>query len=653
VDGSDGRRRRAAAAAVVVPLWLVSCTGGTPGDGPKEGRVIAFDMRGGDAWAWTERVAGTADCDGVRLRVNDAEPAEVAVDGGRFSATVDLVPGENRVVATCPGGARAEIAFTERLDARPTARIRTSLRGGVVTFDAGASEPGAFDGAPLKDLAWAERPGNPARLELDRTSGGRTTAQAPSTDGEYYVTLTVTDVRGRIDRSTTYFVVEHGTSRLPDMAVENPAWVDAAIVYGVVPALYGDEGFRSVAAKIPYLAELGANAIWLSPVNVSPPGDFGYAVQDYFDLNPDYGTTDDFRHLVETAHAHGIRVLMDFVPNHVSDEHPYSVDAATYGEASRYHDFFDRDEQGHITHYFDWSNLDNLNYDNPEVRRMVTEAFAYWVREFDVDGFRVDAAWGVEQRRPDFWPGWREELKRIKPDLLLLAEATARDPYYFSNGFDAGYDWTEDLGRWAWQGAFDAPEIIDEWLDGALLNAPKGYDPDALIFRFLNNNDTGTRFADAYGIDLARPAAALLLTLPGIPEIYTGEEVAASYLPYSALTPLDWKDPHDLRPYYRTLIELRLATPALRSRDWARVETRPGGSIYAYVRTATGAAPVLVVLNFADATGVEVPLDGPLAAFAGGRVRDLLTGERLAFDAGPAKVPMEAFSARILQLEDP
>jgi glycosidase len=80
------------------------------------------------------------------------------------------------------------------------------------------------------------------------------------------------------------------------------------------------------------------------------------------------------------------------------------------------------------------------------------------VRDIGVDGFRMDVAWGVKGRRPDFWPRWRREMKRINPDLFLLAEASGVDPYYFANGFDVAYDWTRSLGQWAWSSGFDFPQ---------------------------------------------------------------------------------------------------------------------------------------------------------------------------------------------------
>jgi glycosidase len=116
------------------------------------------------------------------------------------------------------------------------------------------------------------------------------------------------------------------------------------VVYGVVPPLFGEHPFRAVTAKLDSLREVGIDALWLSPVNETLPGDFGYAVTDYF---------------------------------------------------------YDRDLRGQATHYFDWAHLPNLNYGNPKVAEWMTRAFLHWVQEYGVDGFRVDVAWGVKERQPE------------------------------------------------------------------------------------------------------------------------------------------------------------------------------------------------------------------------------------------------------------
>lgn len=623
--------------------------------------TLALKGRNADVWAWHERIEieceGCSGCKDVHLRVNNANVPLIASKEGAY-ADVALREGLNRIVAVCVNARGDErlsnsLVYTVRLQDRPAARIGESRKGNRIVLDGSRSEPSKSSHAPIVKYSWSlPRDGD---KEPRRLSGKRIALDSPKRDGEYYTSLSVTDKSGKMDTSTTYFVVQGGVPRVPDFDTENPAWVERAIVYGVIPFLFGDKPLQSVTAKLEYLRQLGINAIWLSPINVSPPGDYGYAVTDYFDIRPDYGTKADFHELVRTAHAKGIRVLMDFASNDTSDQHPYFKDAQANGTASHYYNFYDRDKNGQPTHYFDWTNLPNLNYENPEVERFMIEAFSYWVREFDVDGFRVDAAWAVRERSPKFWPRWRRELKRIKPDLFLLAEGGARDPYYFSHGFDAAYDWTDNVGQWSWDGTFNHEATLGYALGIALTNGDTGYDSDALVFRFLNNNDTGIRFVDAYSVDMTRVAAAMLLTLPGVPCIYTGDEVGAQYLPYETTSPIEWNDRHGLREYYRKLIKLRLETPSLHSRNWTLLRSHPGGQTLSYLRhTGEFGEPVLVVLNYGPRTSAEFTLPKSFGAFPrGGVLMDKLAGERLKVpDSRNLKIPMNAWTARVLAPEE-
>jgi glycosidase len=371
-------------------------------------------------------------------------------------------------------------------------------------------------------------------------------------------------------------------------------------------------------------------------------------VTDYFHLRRSLGAGEDLRELIRAAHARGMRVMMDFVPNHLSEQHAYFTDTIARARVSPYFNFFARGQDGNAKHYFDWTNLKNLNYGNPEVQRLVVEAFAHWIREFDVDGFRVDAAWGPRQRAPDFWPRWRHELKRIKPDLLLLAEASARDRYYGRNGFDAVYDWTDKLGEWAWQGAFDdAPNTARR-----LRSAIEASMSDALVFRFLENNDTGARFRSRYGIGNTRVAAAMLLTLPGIPCLYMGQEVGAAYEPYKNSQPIGWDDVDGLRDWYKHLIALRRDQPALRSRDLRMVETAGNEQVLAYVRGGEKPSDsILVVLNYGGSPA-EIELGAEaLEPMRGKEFVDLLTGDEI--HSGNARISLAGQSARILKARQP
>jgi cyclomaltodextrinase len=647
---------------------------GTSTASPSPTPSVKLNLTSGnqDAWTWVKQVkVGVSEgkCERVLVQVNGQE-FEAKPDGASFTAEVKLSEGENQVNAVClqPGGGEvqsAPVVYTGRLRQVPTAVIQIALEDGQIALD-GSESTASEAGPAIVDHIWSARASNPESLQFQgveltgEVSGQSISINPPTRDGEYHLSLRVKDEAGQEDTSTIYFVVENGEPRIPDYDHENPAWAETAIVYGVVPFLFGSPAFQALQDRLDDLADLGINALWLAPINVHPADDYGYHVENYFGLDPAYGTEADFRNLVLAAHERGIRVLMDFVPNHTADTHPYFMDAQQRGPASPYWDFYNRDASGNPTHSLpQWTDIPDLNYDNVEVQRMIIEAFLYWVREFDVDGFRVDAAWAIRNRRPEFWPEWRRALKRIKPDLLLLAEATAREPYYFENGFDAAYDWTYAVGNWAWKVVWDAYKLrlLSYNLTEALTNRPEGFHPDALIFRFLNNNDTGKRFITRLGEGLTRVATAMLLTLPGIPCIYTGDEYGLEFEPYQQLEPLTIEEQvPGLREYHKKLIALRKALPSLHSRLFSLItpDAIPQ-TVFSYVRYAeesdTSGRPVIVLLNFSEEPaefGFDVPEE--FSALSGeGSLYDLLTEENVtAFDGGRMRIAVPALTARVL-----
>jgi glycosidase len=378
-----------------------------------------------------------------------------------------------------------------------------------------------------------------------------------------------------------------------------PRWLRGGTVYGAIVERIGNGAFHDLIDRLDDLADLGVAALWLAPITETLPGCFGYEVVDYLQPRAAYGTRDAFRDLVRQAHARDIRVLLDVAPNHTSVAHPWYVAAETGGPSHPRHDWYDRDESRTATHYFDWTHLPNLNFDHADVRQAMTDAMLSWVRECDVDGFRIDVAWGIRQRRPDFWAGFAGAFRTLKPDGVLIAEASAHDAYYLANGFDLVYDWTADLGHWAWQDVFSSEISIPDALRAAVTAAIEGaYNPTTQTFRFLNNNDTGTRFISRHGAGMYRAALATLMTLPGVPCLYLGDEVGAAFEPYGPAAPVGREDPHGLRPFVRRLVGLRRAMLDTGAVSWAWLGTGPHDTTMAW--SITGGNPAVIVINWTD-----------------------------------------------------
>ncbi|WP_438010420.1 alpha-amylase family glycosyl hydrolase [Sorangium sp. So ce321] len=604
-----------------------------------------------DVWAWSARIQGALAGPGTLVdcvvRVGSDEIPAAIEQQQRFFADVPLREGENEIAARCRETTSGDlypppVTYHVRLRDTPRARARSTWAGGKLVLDASSSEPSersraeivAFEWLRLRDRATPERLGLGRHLELP----------APDAGDDALYELRVRDEHGRSDTAR----VAPPDEAHPEATAR--AWVDDAVVYGVVPPFFGAPPLDSVRAALPALEELGVTALWLSPLFGAPPGDFGYAVTDYFAVRPDYGTARDLRELVDEAHRRDIRVLLDLVPNHTSAEHPYFHEAEQRKGSSHSFAFYDRDADGEPTHYFDWEHLPNLNYDNAEVERWMLEVSLHWVRQFHIDGYRVDAAWGIKDRRSALWSTWAAELRRVNPELALIAEASARDPYYLQHGFDAAYDWTEELGHWAWEGVFGAPRGIAARLAAALsATAARAARPERTL-RFINNNDTGARFITRHGPGLTRVAAAALLTLPGIPCIYSFDEIGAEYEPYGGLGPVSRPAREPLARHYERLIRLRRSTAALRAPGLLTLHAGPDDEVLAYLRHGDDASRfALVVLNFSDRPATRtLAVPGPFAAHARGGLRDGLSGAVTRLQAGSLALDLAPWDVRVL-----
>ena len=632
--------------------------------------VLELDLVGGDAWTLEKPVTGTfapQACDRIDVLTEGAS-IRANVQNQRFFARVPLEPGANLVTVSCKrSGVEQEHVvqqWHERLPDNPKVFVRTRTQDDVVHFDAHLTATAHHSPAPIRSYEWWASPANPAPLELHGSDAGsdalkrcdqaevcasrlqaRIAVTMPSKDGEYYVNVRAIDALDRRDEAAGAFRIKDGRASRVDVDVHRPAWVDAAIVYGIAPSLYRPPAFRSITARLDEIARLGATVLWLAPVTEAPDDDFGYALSDPFRVRSKYGSEADLRALIAAAHARGMRVIVDFVANHFSDQHPYYIDAQRHGNRSPYYDWFVRDSQGKAQHYFDWRNLKNLNYDHPEVQNYMLAAFSHWLREFRVDGFRVDASWAVMSRAPEFWARWRQEMKRIDADVFLLAEASARDHAQLAHSFDAAYDWTENLGVWAWQQSFGGNgKHADVSALRTAIEQSLARERDQPVFRFLDNNDTGARFITRHGVEQTKLASTLLFTLPGVPLIYNGEEVGAAFEPYAASGPIDWRDRHGLRAFYSRLVQIRRSYPALHARDLKFLQT-DDRDVLAYERVGpSSVGSLVVVLNF-DSHSRRVRLHSDLLDAC--EITDLSSGRLVPVERG--ELSLDAHAALIMQ----
>ena len=370
-------------------------------------------------------------------------------------------------------------------------------------------------------------------------------------------------------------------------------WVRYGVVYEIFPRAFSPQGnFNGITARLDDLKDLGVNILWLMPIHPigqeKKKGTIGspYAVRDYYGINPDYGTAADLHRLISEAHRRGMKVIIDIVANHTSWD---SV-------MMKWPDFYEHDASGKITYPHDWSDVAELNYKNPQLRTYMTDMLKYWIREFDLDGFRCDVA---EEVPTDFWENARAELDKIKPDIVLLAEG--HKPELLLKAFDFDYSWPLHSALTnVLQGRGSAADLRSEW-EKEFKEWPRG----SLHMRFSDNHDERRAIA-RFGEPGALAASALMFTLDGVPLIYNGMEVGdtaesgapALFEKLPIFWPIAERRPEFPR-FYKQLLALRRLSIALKggSVDWLKNsdETR----VLTYRRQIAG-EQILVAINMSN-----------------------------------------------------
>ncbi len=425
---------------------------------------------------------------------------------------------------------------------------------------------------------------------------------------------------------------------VPQVQLTHPEWTRAATLYQINTRQFTPEGtFAAAEAHLPRLAELGVSILWVMPVQtigeVNRKGSLGspYAVRDYYEVNPEFGTMADFRHFVDAAHGLGLKVILDWVANHTAWDNEL---------VRRHPEWYARDWKGDFcpTPWWDWDDIIDLDYSHQGLREYMGAAMAHWVREADLDGFRCDVAGHVPT---DFWEAVRQELEEIKA-VFLLAEWEQRDLH--TRAFDATY-------AWSWNEAMhdvamgrkdaNALRVFYAWND-------RSWPWDIMRMMFTTNHDhnswEGTEYA-RFG-EMLESATVLSFVGEGMPLIYNGQEAGNErQLAFFERDPITWQE-HPMNERYRRLVELKTDTSCLWNAGWGarmvNVTNSAESQVISFTRSDKASA-VFGVFNLSDEARTITFGDGPHH----GEWTDFASGSAVSVDADWS-VDIPAWGHRVL-----
>jgi len=374
-------------------------------------------------------------------------------------------------------------------------------------------------------------------------------------------------------------------------SIESPEWVKNAVIYEVFVRQFSRSGdFKGVQRRLDELRDLGVTTLWLMPIHpvgeVHRKGTLGspYSVRDYYAVNPAFGTKEDFKALVDAVHERGMYLILDMVLNHSAWDNPL---------IEKHPEWYTQNDAGEIiSPNEDWSDVADFNYDNPELRQYMIDMLKYWVREFDVDGFRFDVAGMVPL---DFWIDARPEVEKVNPDVFFLAEDS--DPEMHVSAFDMTYSWN------IYWGLINMLRDNEDagYIESIYQRERYKYPQDALRMRFTENHDE-QRAAKLLTKPQALVASVYVNTIPGVPLIYNGQEIGATDKPdIFEKDVVDWPAGKDMyRNHYARLFEIRKNHPAITGGKFRLLECHPDSAVMSYLRK-TNEETLLIVLNFKDA----------------------------------------------------
>jgi alpha-amylase len=398
-------------------------------------------------------------------------------------------------------------------------------------------------------------------------------------------------------------------------------WVHHTNIYEVNLRQYTIEGtFNAFTKELPRLRDMGVEILWFMPIHpISELGRKGtlgsyYSIENYTATNPEFGSINDFKNLVNAAHSQGFKVIIDWVANHSGNDNVWIKD---------HRDFFVQDAEGNILHPYDWDDVSKLNYDNPQLRLAMIDAMKFWLTECNIDGYRCDMAHLVPL---DFWDEARTQIDKLKPELFWLAET---EDINYHQVFDASYTW-----EWMHKTEDYCKSVTDiSGLYNILDKYKNDFPATAYRIYFTSNHDenshTGTEY-DKFG-NAAKALAVFSCTWNGIPMVYSGQELPnLKKLAFFEKDTIEWNGKYELHNFYKTLLSLKKNNPALSASDALAttqiLQNDKPSQVMAYLRQ-NGNAAVLVLLNLSK----EYLWAGINDENISGNYKNIFSGEEFAF----------------------
>ncbi len=389
----------------------------------------------------------------------------------------------------------------------------------------------------------------------------------------------------------------------PYVELKHPEWSKNATIYEVNIRQYTPEGtFKAFETHLPRLKEMGVDIIWLMPINPigvkNRKGTLGseYSVKDYYAVNPEFGSMDDLKALVKKIHNMGMHVIIDWVANHSSWDNKLAAD---------HPDWYTKTAEGNFqpTPWYDWDDVIDFDYNNPDMRKYMTDALKYWIKETDIDGYRCDVAGFIPV---DFWENVRAELDAINP-VFMLAEWESRDLH--KKAFDMTYSWSIwDKMKDVTTGGKNIGGLVEY-----MAHDVNTFPPDAYRMTFTDNHDKNAWEGNQYSNFGAGLQACMVMacTVNGMPLVYSGQEAGLNRsLKFFDKDTIAWKQ-HTFYDMYKKLFALKHKNQALWNGAWGgemvRIFNDKPGQVISFSREKNN-DKVIAIINF-SAKPLEVILN--------------------------------------------